>query len=88
MSRYQMFQEWWSRATSGPSDFRIDKRSAEIGFEAALDIMEKNLTAHNTQSTAIAQIADEMDNLIGEYSTYWTGHLAKLTQWSRQLRAL
>jgi hypothetical protein len=48
MSRYQMFQEWWSRATSGPSDFRIDKRSAAIGFEAALDIMEKNLTAHNS----------------------------------------
>lgn len=51
MSRYQTFQEWWSRATSGPSDFRIDKRSAEIGFKAALDVMEKNLTAHNRQIT-------------------------------------
>jgi len=55
MSRYQMFQEWWSRATSGPSDFRIDKRSAEIGFEAALDIMEKNLTAHNISRDAMSR---------------------------------
>ena len=58
MSRYQMFQEWWSRATSGPSDFRIDKRSAEIGFEAALDIMEKNLTAHNSVRDAVSDIME------------------------------
>ena len=68
MSRYQMFQEWWSRATSGPSDFRIDKRSAEIGFDAALDISEKNFTAHNNAREAyrlLQAIHSEPDVFLG-----------------------
>jgi hypothetical protein len=38
MSHYQLFQNWWKKATSTPAEFNIDKRSAEIGFEAAINI--------------------------------------------------
>jgi len=47
MSRYEMFQKWWAKATGGPGDYCITKRSAQIGFEAALDIAEEKL--NNTQ---------------------------------------
>jgi hypothetical protein len=57
MSSYQMFQQWWSKATSGPSDFRIDKRSAEIGFEAALKLAEEKFNSAASTPNQHAQPA-------------------------------
>ena len=65
MSRYQLFQQWWAKATSGPIDFRINKRSAEIGFNAALDLSEQNSDSPASPAQQLkAEIAAALDRYL------------------------
>jgi hypothetical protein len=66
MSRYQLFQQWWARATSGPSDFRINKRSAEIGFNAALDLEEQN---SDSPASPVQQLKAEIRSVVDDFVT-------------------
>ena len=45
-------------------------------------------TSTNKQSTAIAQIADEMEEAYTKYGIYWTNHVNELRKWCQQLRTL
>jgi len=75
MSSYQMFQQWWSKATSGPSDFRIDKRSAEIGFESALKLAEEKF---NSAPAANQQLKAEILPIAAQALVHCTNYNREL----------
>ena len=75
----------WSN-TSGIAAIEMIEPSTTLGAAQPQDKGSVQPTADNTGSTCASQIADEMDFLIKDYSVYWTTHLDKLKQWSRQLR--
>lgn len=90
MSRYQLFEAWWKKATSGPGDFRINKRSAEIGFNAALDLSEQNSDSPASPvqqlKAKIAALANEVEG--NPTSGYYGLSIAEIFERLRQLSAI